>query len=68
MTKKTAAKELPFMLTYGSEAILSVEVTLHMHGLTTFHESLTIQPYEMLLIYFPPFMVTHSSVRHSYKL
>ena len=38
-TEKTATGETPFMLTYGSEAVLPVEVALHTHRLTTFQEA-----------------------------
>ena len=37
---KAATGETPFMLTYGSEAVLPVEVSLHTHCLTTFQEEL----------------------------
>ena len=39
-TTKAATGETPFMLAYGSEAILPVEVALHTHRLTTFQEEL----------------------------
>jgi len=32
--------ETPFMLTYGSKAILPIEVALHTHRLTIFQETL----------------------------
>jgi len=35
-----ATGETPFMLTYGSEALLPVEVALHTQRLTTFQETL----------------------------
>jgi len=37
---KVAIGETPFMLVYGSEAVLPVEVDLHTHRLTTFQEEL----------------------------
>jgi len=40
LKKKTATGEKPFMLTYGSEVVLPIEVGLHTHRLTTFQESL----------------------------
>ena len=39
-TEKTATGETLFMLGYGSEAILPVEVALHTHRLTAFQERL----------------------------
>lgn len=40
-TEKTATRETPFMLNYGSEAILLVKVMRHTHRLTTFQETLS---------------------------
>jgi len=39
-TEKTATGETPFMLAYGSEAVLPIEVALHTHRLTSFQETL----------------------------
>ena len=39
-TEKIATGETPFMLAYGSEAVLLVEVALHIYHLITFHEDL----------------------------
>jgi len=39
-TNKTATRETPFMLAYGSEAALPIEVALHTHRLTSFQETL----------------------------
>jgi len=38
--EKTATGETPFMLAYGSEAVLPIEVALQTHWLTTFQEAL----------------------------
>ena len=44
-----ATGETPFMLTYGSEALLPVEVALHTQRLTTFQETLNnAAPWEAL--------------------
>ena len=40
-TEKTATGETPFMLAYGSEVVLLVEVALHTHQLTPFQEAST---------------------------
>jgi len=37
-TEKTVTGKTPFLLAYGSEAVLPVEVTLHTRRLTTFQE------------------------------
>jgi len=39
-TEKTATGETLFMLAYGSEAVLPVEVAFHTHRLITFQEEL----------------------------
>ena len=39
-TEKNATGETPFMLAYGSEAVLLVDVDLHTHRLITFEEEL----------------------------
>ena len=39
-TEKTTTAEMPFMLAYGSEAVLPIEVALHTHHLTMFQEEL----------------------------
>ena len=39
-TEKMATRETPFMLAYGSEAVLPVEVAPRTHRLTTFQEEL----------------------------
>ena len=52
-TEKTATGETQFMLAYGSEAVLPIEVALHTHGLTTFQEGLNNAALRKALDLFP---------------
>jgi len=64
-TEKTAMGETPFMLAYGSEAVLPVEVALHTDRLTTFQEGLNNMALREALNLPPPFMAMPSSERLS---
>jgi len=58
--EKKAMGETPFMLAYGSEVALPVEVALHTIVLPPSKKNSTTKPSERLLIYYPLFRVMSS--------
>jgi len=57
-TEKTAIGETPFMLAYGFEAVLLVEVALYTHRLRTFQEELNNAALRAALDPYRPFVAT----------
>ena len=43
--EKSATGETPFMLVYGSEAVLPVEIVVHTHRISTFQDNLNNQAF-----------------------